>query len=390
MKRFASPRVALFVLLLAAFGAAVVSAQRTPTAAAAMTAAATQWLDSLNAEQRKQATYPLESDEYLRWNFIPTEAFPRNGVRLKDMTEAQQKLAHALLRSGLSDRGYQTYTAIIALEDILRVVEGARAGGAPGGAAPPAGAPAAGAPGAAPGGARGGRGGGGFVRDPGVYFFTVFGQPSATGNWGWRVEGHHISLHFAVSKGAVASSTPSFAGSNPAEVRDGAEKGKRVLANLEDTGRALVMALDDKQRGTAIINQTAPTEIVTNNTLNISPLSPDGLKYSAMTPAQRDLLMKVIDAYAGLMTPDVAAQRMARLKAGGLDNIGFAWAGPVERGALHYYRVQGPTFLIEFDNTQNQGNHVHSVWRDFNGDFGRDVLREHIKTAHVNAATPSL
>jgi hypothetical protein len=332
-----------------------------------MTTAATQFLDSLNAEQRKQATYPLESDEYLRWNFIPTEAFPRNGVRLKDMTEAQQKLAHALLRSGLSDRGYQTYTAIIALEDILRVVEGARAGGAPG---------------AAPGGARGG-GRGGFVRDPGVYFFTVFGQPSATGNWGWRVEGHHISLHFAVSKGAVAASTPSFAGSNPAEVRDGAEKGKRVLANLEDTGRALVMALDDKQRATAIINQTAPNEILTNNTLNISPLSPDGLKYSAMTSAQRDLLMKVIDAYAGLMAPDIAAQRMARLKAGGLDNIGFAWAGPVERGALHYYRVQGPTFLIEFDNTQNQGNHVHSVWRDFNGDFGRDVLREHIKTAHL-------
>ena len=368
MKRFASPRGALIVLVLAAFGAAVVSAQRTPPAAAAMTTAATQFLDSLNAEQRKQAIYPLESDEYLRWNFIPTEAFARNGVRLKDMTEAQQKLAHALLRSGLSDRGYQTYTAIIALEDILRVVEGARAGGAPG---------------AAPGGARGGGRGGGFVRDPGVYFFTVFGQPSATGNWGWRVEGHHISLHFAVSRGAVAASTPSFAGSNPAEVRDGAEKGKRVLANLEDTGRALAMALDDRPRATAIINQTAPNEIVTNNTLNISPLSPDGLKYSAMTSAQRDLLMKVIDAYAGLMAPDIAAQRMARLKAGGLDNIGFAWAGPVERGALHYYRVQGPTFLIEFDNTQNQGNHVHSVWRDFNGDFGRDVLREHIKTAHV-------
>ena len=390
MKRFMSPRVVLVALVLAAFGAAVVSAQRTPTAAAAMTSAAMQFLDSLNAEQRKQTTYPLESDEYLRWNFIPTEAFPRNGLRLKDMTEAQQKLAHALLRSGLSDRGYQTYTSIIALEDILRVVEGARAGGAPGGAAPAAGAPAAGAPagaapGAAPGGQRGGgggRGGGGFVRDPSVYFFTVFGQPSATGNWGWRVEGHHISLHFAVSKGAVVASTPSFAGSNPAEVRDGAEKGKRVLANLEDTGRALVMAFDDKQRATAIINQTAPNEIVTNNTLNISPLSPDGLKYSAMTPAQRDLLMKVIDAYAGLMTPDVAAQRMARLKAGGLENIGFAWAGPVERGALHYYRVQGPTFLIEFDNTQNQGNHVHSIWRDFNGDFGRDVLREHIAGAH--------
>ena len=383
MTRFMSPRVALIALVLAAFAGVVASAQRTPGAAAAMTTAATQFLDSLNAEQRKQATYPLESEEYLRWNFIPTEAFPRNGLRLKDMTEAQQKLAHALLRSGLSDRGYQTYTSIISLEDILRVVEGARAGGAPAaGAAAPA--PGGAAPaGAAPGG-RGGRGGG-FVRDPSVYFFTVFGQPSATGNWGWRVEGHHISLHFAVSKGTVAASTPSFAGSNPAEVRDGAEKGKRVLANLEDTGRALVMALDDKQRATAIINTTAPNEIVTNNQLDIKPLSPDGLKVSAMTAAQRQLLMTVIDAYAGLMTPDVAAQRMAKIKAAGLENIGFAWAGPVERGALHYYRVQGPTFLIEFDNTQNQGNHVHSIWRDFNGDFGRDLLREHIKTAHLGS-----
>ncbi len=390
MTRFSS-RVVLLVLLLAAFAVAALRAQRTPTAAGAMTTAATRFLESLSAEQRKQATYPLASDEYLRWNFIPTEAFPRNGVPLKAMSEPQQRLAHELLKSGLSTRGYETYTAIIALEDILRVVEGARAGGTPGGAAaagavPGGAAPAGAAAGAAAGGGRGGGRGGGFVRDPTVYFFTIFGEPSATGNWGWRVEGHHISLHFAVSKGAVVASTPSFAGSNPAEVRDGAEKGKRVLGLLEDTGRALVMALDDKQRATAIVNQTAPTEMLTNNTLNISPLSPEGLRASAMTPAQRELLMKVIDAYAGLMAPDVAAQRLARIKAAGMDNIGFAWAGAVERGAQHYYRVQGPTFLIEFDNSQNNGNHVHSVWRDFNGDFGRDVLREHIKTAHLGAA----
>ena len=369
MKRFMSPRAVLIVLVLAVFSAVALTAQRTPPAATAMTTAATRFLDSLDAEQRKKATFPLESEEYLRWNFIPTEGFPRNGLLLREMTEPQRKLAHDLLRSGLSDRGYQTYTAIIALEDILRVVEGARAGGTPGGAQPGAG--------------RGGGGRGGFERDPTKYFFTVFGQPSATGNWGWRVEGHHISLHFAVSKGQVIASTPSFAGTNPAEVRDGAEKGKRILANLEDTGRALVMALDEKQRATAIINATAPNEIITNNNLDIKPLSPDGLKVSAMTPAQRDLLMKVIDAYAGLMTPDVAAQRMAKIKAAGIENVGFAWAGPVERGALHYYRVQGPSFLIEFDNTQNQGNHVHSIWRDFNGDFGRDLLREHIKTAHL-------
>jgi hypothetical protein len=362
MKRFLSPRTVLVVLVLAAFSAAVVSAQRTPTAAAAMSTAAARLLEALNADQRKQATYPLESDEYLHWNFIPDEAFPRNGLPLKAMTEPQQKLAHELLRSGLSERGYQTYTSIIALENILRVVEGGRGDGR----------------------------GRGMARDASAYRVTVFGQPSASGIWGWRVEGHHVSLHFLVNKGAIAASTPSFAGSNPAEVQDGPEKGKRVLAMLEDSGRTLVTALDEKQRATAIITTTAPNEIVTTNQLDIKPLSPDGIRASAMTSAQRDLLTKVIDAYAGLMAPDVAAQRMAKIKAAGIENIGFAWAGPVERGKLHYYRVQGPTFLIEFDNTQNNGNHVHSIWRDFNGDFGRDLLREHIKTAHLGVGSPAL
>ena len=219
------------------------------------------------------------------------------------------------------------------------------------------------------------------MRDPLGYRVTVFGTPSAQGAWGWRVEGHHISLHFSIVNGSAVASTPSFAGSNPAEVREGPQKGQRVLALLEDSGRALVTALDPSQRTSAVINATAPNEIVTNNTLDINPLSPDGLKASLMTPAQRDLLMRVIDAYAGLMTADIAADRLAKIKAAGADNIGFAWAGPIERGQRHYYRVQGPTFLIEFDNAQNDGNHVHSVWRDFNGDFGRDLLREHLRTA---------
>jgi len=220
-----------------------------------------------------------------------------------------------------------------------------------------------------------------FKRDPEAHRFSIFGTPDAKGTWGWRVEGHHISLHFTVANGTTIASTPSFAGTNPAEVRDGAEKGKRVLALQEDTGRSLVMALDATQRTTAVFNATAPGEIVTNNTLNINPLSPEGLKVSAMTPAQRALLMQVIDAYAGMMTPDVAADRLAKIKAAGIENVGFAWAGPLERGQKHYYRVQGPTFLIEFDNTQNDGNHVHSIWRDFKGDFGRDLLREHLQAS---------
>jgi hypothetical protein len=154
-----------------------------------------------------------------------------------------------------------------------------------------------------------------------------------------------------------------------------------VLGLQEDSGRALVMALDATQRSTAIIAAKALPEIVTNNTLDINPLMPEGLKASAMTPAQRDLLMRVIDAYAGLMAPEIASDRLARIKAAGLENITFAWAGSVERGQQHYYRVQGPTFLIEYDNAQNDGNHVHSVWRDFKGDFGRDLLREHLKAS---------
>jgi hypothetical protein len=345
MGRFATRRTVVGLGLAAAFAAGVVvAAQRSTTA---MTAAANQFLASLTTEQRQQATFAFESDERLRWNFIPDEAFPRKGLTFKSMTEPQRKLAYDLLKTGLSARGYQTYTAIIQLESVLRVIEN----------------------------------GGAMARDPEKYHFSVFGTPSAQGTWGWRVEGHHVSLRFNVVNGVAIASTPSFAGSNPAEVPDGPQKGQRVLGALEDAGRALVTALDAAQRTTGIINTNAPNEILTGNMPEISPLSPVGVKAAAMTAAQRDLLMKLVDAYAGLMAADIAADRLAKIKTAGIENVAFAWAGPIERGQKHYYRVQGPTFLIEFDNTQNNANHVHSVWRDFNGDFGRDLLREHIRTA---------
>ena len=358
MIRLVSRRLVVAVVLLVAMAAgAILSAQR---ASAGMSTAAARFLASLTPEQRKLATFTLDSAERLRWNFIPEEAFPRNGLPFKAMTEPQVKLAHDLLRSALSERGYLTYTGIMQLENILKVTEV----------------------------------GGKFARDPIQYRFSIFGEPSATGTWGWRVEGHHISMHFTLVKGALVADTPTFAGTNPAEVRDdvpgAAPKGTRVLGLQEDAGRTLVMALDAGQRTTATINATAPNEIVTNNTLDINPLTPAGLSAGAMTPAQRDLLMRVIDSYSGLMAADIAADRLAKIKAAGIENVTFAWAGPVERGQRHYYRVQGPTFLIEFDNTQNNGNHVHSIWRDFKGDFGRDLLREHLKTAHFGSAAPGL
>ena len=344
MTRFIFPRLVVAAGLLCALTAgAIVSAQR---ASSAMTTAAARFLGSLTPEQRKQATFPFDAEERLRFNFIPDEMFPRNGLPFKAMTDPQRKAAHDLLRTGLSARGYETYTAIMALENVLRAIEMGK-----------------------------------LARDPEAYRFTIFGTPDPKGTWGWRVEGHHVSLHFSVVNGTATASTPSFAGSNPAEVRDGADKGKRVLGVLEDSARALVTALDQSQRTTAIINAAAPNEILTTNQLDIDPLAPEGLKASAMTPAQRDLLMRLIDAYAGLMATDLAAERLAKIKAAGLDQVAFAWAGPLDRGARHYYRVQGPTFLIEYDNTQNDGNHVHSIWRDFNGDFGRDLLREHLRAA---------
>jgi hypothetical protein len=219
------------------------------------------------------------------------------------------------------------------------------------------------------------------VRDPERYFFSIFGTPSAKDTWGWRVEGHHVSLHFTVVNGSMVASSPSFFGSNPAEVREGAKKGLRILGAEEDAARALLNALDESQRAKAIIDATAPNDMVTMANVDIKPLDPTGIMASALTPPQRELLTRLIDVYTGFMAADIAADREAKIKKAGVDKIGFAWAGEIEKGKKHYYRVQGPTFLIEYDNTQNDGNHIHSVWRDFNGDFGRDLLREHLKSS---------
>jgi hypothetical protein len=275
------------------------------------------------------------------------------------MTEPQRKLAHDLMKAGLSQRGYLTATSIMDLETVLKALEAAERAAA---AQPPRGTP--------------------LERDPEKYFFSIFGTPSAKDTWGWRVEGHHVSLHFTVVNGALVASSPSFFGSNPAEVREGPKKGLRILADQEDTARALLTALDEKQRAKALIQGVALNEIVTTNKVDISPLSPVGLTADAMTPPQREMLMKVIDTYTSKMADDIAADRTAKLRKAGLEKIAFAWAGDAERGKKHYYRIQGPSFLIEHDNSQNDGNHIHSIWRDFNGDFGRDLLREHIARAH--------
>jgi hypothetical protein len=250
-----------------------------------------------------------------------------------------------------------TVTAIMDLEDVLRGIEEAE--GQASGRAPT------------------------FRRDPLGYFFSVFGTPAANGTWGWRVDGHHISLHFTIVSGQITVGTPTFLGTNPAEVRQGPKTGLRILADQEDSARTLVMQLTEPQRAKAVIARDAPGDIVTTNRYPIDPLAPAGIGSAELTAAQRDQLMRIIAVYTSAMTEEVAAKRVGRLRSAGVEKIAFAWAGELERGKKHYYRVQGPTFLIEFDNTQNDANHVHSVWRDFDGDFGRDLLREHVaSTSH--------
>jgi len=349
MRFLRSPRLALLAVL--AFMLATASIYSLQRSSVTMASAATAFVNSLTPEQRQKGMFSFESEERLHWNFIPTENFPRNGLLLRDMTPAQRDRAHDLLKAALSQRGYLTATSIMDLENTLGAIERQSGRGAQ-------------------------------ERDPVKYFFSIFGSPSTTNTWGWRVEGHHVSLHFTVVNGTLLASSPSFFGSNPAEVRDGAKKGLRILGDQEDTARELLTSLNESQRAKAIIQAVALNEIVTTNKLDISPLSPVGITADAMTAQQRALLMKVVDTYTSKMADDIAAERMAKLQKAGLDKIAFAWAGAGERGKQHYYRIQGPTFLIEYDNSQNDGNHVHSIWRDFSGDFGRDLLREHI------AATP--
>jgi hypothetical protein len=346
MSRLATLRVAVAATLIAVFtGAALVAS---PKSAATMARAAGEFLDSLTPEQKAKAAFPFDSDDRLRWHFIPNEMFPRKGLMLKDMNETQRGLAFDLLRSGLSSVGYVKVRAIMELEDVLKVIEA----------------------------------GGKFARNKEEYLFSTFGTPGSRGHWGWRVEGHHISIRFTIADGAVTNniaSSPMFLGSNPAEVMDGDQKGRRALHDEEDAARALVLALPAELQAQAIVNPVAPADILTMNRNDITPLPERGVLYSALPAKQQAQLLRVVEIYAANMEADIAAERMAKIKAAGLDRIRFAWLGETEKGKKHYYSVQGPTFLIEFDNTQNNGNHVHSVWRDFNGDFGRDFLREHLK-----------
>lgn len=312
--------------------------------AAAMAESANKFLAALTPEQKAKATFNFDDEQRFDYHFIPRD---RKGVPLKDLNDDQRRLAMEFMKSGLGASGYQKAQTIISLEPVLRELEGPNRR---------------------------------FPRDPQLYYFSVFGVPSAKSPWGWRVEGHHISLNFTVVKGELVSNTPLFFGANPAEVRTGERQGLRALAGEEDKGRALVQSLDEKQRAVAIFDQKAPDDIMSFNKRKADSLKPDGIGAGRLSKQQVAMLNSLIDEYLSRMPQDIASERSKKLRAAGMDKLYFAWAGGINKGDPHYYRVQGPTFLIEYDDTQNNANHIHSVWRDFNGDFGADLLREHYQS----------
>lgn len=318
-------------------------------AAAHMRAAAQAFLESLSPDQRRAVTAPFDTPNYRVWTYLPG---PRAGLALIDMDESQRELAIELLATGLSDRGLQTAETIRWLESVLRDFE------------------------------RSTRRSGWQRRHPLHFWVRVLGDPRSDRPWAWRLNGHHLAVHITVVGGKLAG-TPQFFGANPAQVLTGPHEGHRTLPAEEDLARELLASLDPTLRASAVVASVAPDDILTR----ADPLAdlsrvPVGLTYGDMPATARDLLTRLIRLYVERVTPEIADDAWRRTQAAGLEGVTFAWAGSQEQGMGHYYSVSGPTFLLEYDNTQHNANHVHTVWRDLAGDWGIDLLAEHYHSHH--------
>jgi hypothetical protein len=308
-------------------------------------AAANAFLASLPADLRGATHYPLDSDERYDWHFVPKA---RKGASLLQLDDAQAELIGPLLATALSPEGLLTARGVIKHENILREVETARGVDAR-------------------------------RRDPGLYHTAIFGPPSAVAPWAWRFEGHHLSLNVTQLPGMAPTIGPVFVGANPARVPTGPQAGLRLLAAEEDLGRALIRQLAESRRRTAMIRDTAFADIVTGNDRQVQ-LELQGLAAGEMAAAERQALRSLVELYAARFVNGAEEDILARMDRAGFDKVRFAWAGSLEPGEPHYYRVHGPTLLIEYDNTQNGANHIHTVYRDLQRDFGGDLLRAHYRS----------
>jgi hypothetical protein len=325
-------------------------------AAREITAAVSAWLGALHGGQRSRATFPFDSEERFAWQYTPG---PRAGLAIRDMDAPQRAAAISLVRTSLSARGAAEVEAIIALESVLGELE--RASGRPGWPR----------------------------RDPELYWFAVFGEPEFGEPWSWRIGGHHIAIHMTLAGGRVVGSAPSFLGANPAVVPSGAIAGARALTGEEDIARGLLAGLTDSQRRSAIVDDTAPADILSGNGPRALMASiPTGIRYTDLDGSGRDALERLVRHYLGRARPEIEAAEWDRIRSGGLDDVTFAWAGPEGAGHGHYYAVRGPGFLVEYDNTQNEANHIHAVWRDLANDWGKDLLASHYAAAHGDRNSP--
>jgi len=306
----------------------------------AMARAATALLSALEAGQRRAAAFSFVNDERMNWHYVPRS---RSGVAFKEMSAAGRAAAHELIKASLSEVGYAKAVNVMKLEDVLRQLETF----------------------------------GGLLRDPEKYYVSLFGTPDATGRWGWRLEGHHLSLNFTLVPGRPVSVTPAFFGANPAEVPSGPQRGLRTLAEEQDLAFALARGIDPRLRGRFVIAAESPGDIVTGPGRADSLKTPAGLALAEVGSEQRALALRLVETYARNMRGDVADEELRRMREAGVESVRFAWAGAIDPRQPHYYRLHGPTLLIEYDNSQNRANHIHSVWHDPRNDFGADVLRTH-------------
>ena len=328
-------RTVLAAAALLPFGSA--SAQ-TVDAAQRIADAANRFLLSLDDGQRRQALIAFGSANRLDWHYIPRT---RSGLALGEMRADQADAARALFASVLNQRGLELLDGVRLLEGVLREQQGS-------------------------------------FRDPSRYYVSVFGTPGRF-PWGWRFEGHHLSLNVALPAPGHVAVTPFFTGAHPATVRDGPHRGFRLLGASEDLARQIMAGLTDRQREAAIIANRSFGEIVASPQREQDLGNPRGLLLGEMSGAHRTLVEALMDRFLGTLAPDLLAQQKKRVLEQGLATFRFAWAGSLTPGEAHYFRVHGPVTLIEQDNTQNGANHVHAVWRDLAADFGRDALADHYR-----------
>lgn len=310
--------------------------------------AARSLLQALPENKRTQAQLPFESDERTEWNYVPMK---RAGVPLADLDASQKTLVDSLLRSALSPQGIDTANGIIQHELILAVIEGNPR-----------------------------------RRDPGLYYTVVFGEPGPRAPWAWRFEGHHLSVNATNVEGQRQVVAPLFMGSNPARVASGPKAGLRLLAAEEDLARRLIQMLPGERRARAMLSEDAFSDIVTRNDPKVRALELEGLAVSDMAAPEQEQLRQLLHVYANRLTEPATRDQLDRIERAGFGKLHFGWAGSIEPGKPHYYRLHGPTVLIEYDNTQNNANHIHTVWRDLERDFGGDLLRSHYEQ-HRRAGT---